>query len=551
MKRFREQMTGGVWQSMAFRIIAGAVVLLVLFTVLVSAAGYARFTVSLTGEYNDSAFRTAETAATLVQADHIRQYLDREGEDPEYRETLERLNTLCQKQNVTLLYVIDVDTSDYQHFTCVFNTVNEHSDYDPWPIGYRRETTNEEYETIYRQIYENGMKRGTIARTDHLRGKEPHITSLIPLTGADGTVKAILCVQRPMSELANGRHRYLVNVGIIGLVLAALASLWAGLYLRKEVIRPIDAVSREADRFARETCLEENSPLKNLSGSREIRTLAQAIDKMESDTVQSVKRLTEITAEKERIGTELALATRIQADMLPNIYPAFPERPEFDVYASMDPAKEVGGDFYDFFLIDDNHLGLVMADVSGKGVPAALFMMISRILVQNFAMTGRSPAQVLQATNEQICANNREEMFVTVWFGVMDTSTGVITAANAGHEYPALMQPDGAFELVRDKHGFVIGGMEGVRYREYELQLKPGAKLFLYTDGVPEATDGNNELFGTDRMLCALNREPEAPPEMILKQVRSAVNDFVGDAEQFDDLTMLCLEYRGTVQKSE
>jgi sigma-B regulation protein RsbU (phosphoserine phosphatase) len=276
----------------------------------------------------------------------------------------------------------------------------------------------------------------------------------------------------------------------------------------------------------------------------EIEILAESFAMLSKRTRDYIQKITVITAEKERIGTELALATRIQADMLPNIFPAFPERPDFDIYASMTPAKEVGGDFYDFFLIDDNHLGLVMADVSGKGVPAALFMMISKILVQNYAMTGRSPAEVLRAVNDQICSNNREEMFVTVWFGILDTRTGKITAANAGHEYPALMPAGGQFELVKDKHGFVIGGMEGVRYREYELQLTPGAKLFLYTDGVPEATDANSELFGTERMLAALNAAPAAP-DGILKQVRAAVDGFVKDAEQFDDLTMLCLEYKG------
>lgn len=175
-------------------------------------------------------------------------------------------------------------------------------------------------------------------------------------------------------------------------------------------------------------------------------------------------------------------------------------------------------------------------------------MMISKILVQNYAMTGRSPAEVLRAVNEQICSNNREEMFVTVWFGVLDTRTGKITAANAGHEYPVLMSAGGPFELVKDKHGFVIGGMEGVRYREYELQLTPGAKLFLYTDGVPEATNASNELFGTERMLKALNEAVSAAPDGVLKQVRAAVDGFVRDAEQFDDLTMLCLEYKGEGQ---
>jgi sigma-B regulation protein RsbU (phosphoserine phosphatase) len=186
-----------------------------------------------------------------------------------------------------------------------------------------------------------------------------------------------------------------------------------------------------------------------------------------------------------------------------------------------------------------------MADVSGKVVPAALFMMISKLLVQNYAMTGRSPAQVLEGVNKQICQNNREEMFVTIWFGILDTETGKITAANAGHEYPVLRQPDGAYELIRDKHGFVVGGMDGVRYREYELELRPGGRLFLYTDGVPEATNAAQELFGTDRMLAALNEDPDATPMELLKNVRRAVDGFVRDAEQFDDLTMLGLEYKG------
>ena len=276
----------------------------------------------------------------------------------------------------------------------------------------------------------------------------------------------------------------------------------------------------------------------------EIEILAESFADLTKRTQDYISEIISITAEKKRIGTELALATRIQADMLPNIYPAFPERPEFDIYATMTPAKEVGGDFYDFFLIDEDHLGLVIADVSGKGVPAALFMMISKMLVQNYAMLGKSPAEALKAVNHQICSNNREEMFVTVWFGVLDIRNGRITAANAGHEYPAVMLAGGRFELLKDKHGFVIGGMDGFPYKEYEIQITPGSRLFLYTDGVPEATDANQEMFGTDRMLEALNIEPTASPETILRHVREAVNGFVKDAEQFDDLTMLCLEFR-------
>ena len=249
--------------------------------------------------------------------------------------------------------------------------------------------------------------------------------------------------------------------------------------------------------------------------------------------------------ETARISTELNLATRIQADMVPNIYPAFPDRREFDVYATMDPAKEVGGDFYDFFLVDDDHLCLVMADVSGKGVPAALFMMASKIILANNAMIGKSPAQILTDTNAAICSHNREEMFVTVWLGILEISTGKRVAANAGHEYPVIKHGDGSFEVLRDKHGFVIGGMAGMKYKEYELTLEPGSKLFLYTDGVPEATDAENNMFGADRMLEALNEEKEGTTVDILKHVRASVDGFVNGAEQFDDLTMLCMEYRG------
>ena len=246
-----------------------------------------------------------------------------------------------------------------------------------------------------------------------------------------------------------------------------------------------------------------------------------------------------------RIDAELSMATRIQSDMLPGIFPAFPERNEFDIFASMDPAKEVGGDFYDFFLVDEDHLCMVMADVSGKGVPAALFMMASKIILANNAMAGKSPAQILTDTNDAICTNNREEMFVTVWLGILEISTGKLVAANAGHEYPSVKQPGGEFVCLKDKHGFVIGGMSGYRYKEYELTLEKGSKLFLYTDGVPEATDSDKNMFGTENMLAVLNRDEGASSEQIVQNVREAVDAFVGSAEQFDDLTMLCFEYKG------
>lgn len=290
--------------------------------------------------------------------------------------------------------------------------------------------------------------------------------------------------------------------------------------------------------------------LKKIELRNEIGELSEDTSEMIEEIENHIAELQTVTAEKERISTELSLATRIQAAMLPSTFPPFPWRREFDVFASMDPAKEVGGDFYDFFMLDDDHIALVIADVSGKGIPAALFMMISKILVKNYAMTGLSPAKTLEAVNRQICANNREEMFVTVWLGFFEISTGKLIASNAGHEYPIVKKPNGTFELIKDKHGLVVGAMDGAKYSEYEILLEAGSKLFVYTDGLPEATDADENMFGSERLITALNGvSPDASSEDILRSVRGAVDDFVKSAEQFDDLTMLCFEYKGTNAK--
>ncbi|MDD3164433.1 MAG: SpoIIE family protein phosphatase [Oscillospiraceae bacterium] len=276
----------------------------------------------------------------------------------------------------------------------------------------------------------------------------------------------------------------------------------------------------------------------------EIGDLANAFNAMTGSLRQYIFDLTAVTAEKERIGAELDVAKHIQASMLPCIFPAFPERPELDIYATMTPAKEVGGDFYDFFLTDDDHLAMVMADVSGKGVPAALFMVIAKTLLKNCAQTGLAPKAILEKVNNQLCENNDAELFVTVWLGILEISTGKLTAANAGHEYPVLKRAGGDYTLVKDKHGFVLAGMEGARYKEYELTLEPGDQLYLYTDGVAEATNASNELYGTDRMLAALNRCKDADCEALLHSMKADIDAFVGKAPQFDDITMLGIELK-------
>ena len=328
-----------------------------------------------------------------------------------------------------------------------------------------------------------------------------------------------------------------------GLIVFLTVAMTVGaVILGKRIVRPLNTITRKIADLS-EVNLEFTMEDEYRTGD-EIEVLAESFATLSHRTVEYVGEVRRVTAEKERIGTELHMANQIQESMLPSIFPAFPERSEFDIYATMDPAREVGGDFYDFFLIDQDHLCMVIADVSGKGVPAALFMMISKIIIQSCAMLGRGAGDILTRTNEALCSNNRMEMFVTVWLGILEISTGKLTAANAGHEYPAMLR-NGKFELLKDKHGLVIGGMAGIEYKEYELMLKPGDKLFLYTDGVAEATRADNTLFGTGRMLDALNINPDGQPEELLKNVRKAVDEFVGESEQFDDLTMMCFEYKG------
>ena len=288
---------------------------------------------------------------------------------------------------------------------------------------------------------------------------------------------------------------------------------------------------------------------------QEFETMQQEIDRtslalnQQMDTIRRMEReqmeQENMIKEQERIVKELSTARQIQKSVLPHIFPPFPDRAEIDLFATMDPAKDVGGDFYDFYFIDEDHLCLVIADVSGKGIPAALFMMLSKRILEDLARQERTPSTILEKANDLLCDNNQAEMFVTVWLGILEISTGKLTAANAGHEFPAICEKGGSFELYKDKHGFVVGGMEGVHYKGYDLQLNPGDKLFVYTDGVPEATDGSGEMFGTDRMIETLSSCTDNTPKEILQGVRNAVDSFVGDAEQFDDLTMMCLEYKG------
>ncbi len=460
---------------------------------------------------------------------------------PEYKTSIEVLKVFLEKSDVYDVYLgmYDAETSSLVYIA--------DPDDDPEYMCMPGDWETVEKKEIDRFLNWNGEgKLYDIGDTEKYGWM---CTSGVPITNDKGEIVAFVLTDVTIGNVFNGMKTfallYFIGIGISTVLLAYIFAR----RMKKKIVKPINQIADAAMNYVsdkRAGIISSNHFAKlDIHTGDEVENLSLVMADMERELSDYVENLTRVTAEKERVSVELDMATKIQESMLPNIYPAFPERDEFDVYAKMDPAKEVGGDFYDYFLIDDDHLCVVMADVSGKGIPAALFMMASKIILQNNAMMGKSPAQILTDTNNSICSNNQLDMFVTVWLGILEISTGKLTAANAGHEYPALKSPDGNYELFRDKHGFVIGGMSGVKYWEYNLELKPGTKLFLYTDGVPEATDANQELFANDRMLEALNNHPEADAKQTLQNVRESVDGFVKDAEQFDDLTMLCLEYKG------
>ena len=381
-------------------------------------------------------------------------------------------------------------------------------------------------------------------------------TALVPLHSMENEIPALVGIDVSIGAI----WRAIMNLFImLAITITVITSIGIGIHYRvleKTLIQPITTLKAGADGLVNRLDSSEVF-VSDIHTGDEIEALAHSIEEMDRSLKQKTRELVEMTAEQERISTELELASSIQMDMLPCIFPPFPDRSEFDIFASMVPAKEVGGDFYDFFLIDQDHLGLVIADVSGKGIPAALFMMMVKIMIQNCVLAGLGPKQALEQVNQLVVDNNKESMFVTVWLGILDIPTGRLTAVNAGHEYPILKKPGGYYELLKDQHGMAVGMMEGVRYREYELDMVPGSSIFVYSDGLPEANNSEEKLFGLDRTLAALNEDPDISPEDTLKTVRRSVDAFVGNASQFDDLTMMCLVYHGlgcdmqTVSKAE
>ena len=519
----------------------GVVIFGILLGAIISMIGYREFTSVLERQYNDSAYEIAETASQYLNPDKFEKYLATGEQDEEYRQIEKRLDDLVDATNTTLIYVAKVDTSDYRTLTYIYDAVNSASGFERYPLGYTAIGVDEKYVNNVRNIITKG-ERATEYLYSYSEESGAHTTAGIAIYDSRGKIVAILGVEKAMRRLENARNTYVKDVLLGVLVAVCLFLLVYSMFLYRGVLLPILAVTDEAKRFA-----DSNTPsdkLSSIKNNDEIGVLAKAVNKMEADIMDYIENLTIITAEKERIGAELSIATQIQADMLPSIFPAFPERPEFDIYATMNPAKEVGGDFYDFFMVDERHVAIVMADVSGKGVPAALFMVIGKTLIKDHTQPGRDLGEVFTEVNDLLCESNSEGLFITAFEGVLDLVSGEFTFVNAGHEIPFICKKGGSYEPYKVRAGFVLAGMEGIRYQCGSMQLSPGDRLFQYTDGVTEATDKDGKLYGMCRLGEVLGQNASLPPTELLVKIKEDIDTFVGDAPQFDDITMLCLEYR-------
>ena len=533
MKHFRS--------NISVNIISGIVAVFIIVLCLVGYVGYHSFTRVLSEQYSDTAYRTAATAAALVDGSRLNDYLADGGRSEDYKTTWERMNNLCNLQNSTFIYVICPE-DNYDHIRFVFNTVNKNSGFPPYAIGLVKDTTNDEYKEIYRKIYEEGLEKATVVRDTGFIESGSHITELIPVKAGE-KVAGILCVQRQMEALDSARGKYLLDIAFVLLGPILIVIVLYGIYLYKRLIKPVKIITKEAERFAHENSAPPKPLSSQIDHKDEIGILARSIDTMTTETLKYIDNLTEATAAREKISTQLEVATAIQQASLPQRFPAFPDRDEFSIYASMTPALEVGGDFYNFFLIDEDHLAMVIADVSDKGIGAALFMMVSNILIENRAVMGGKPSEILAFVNDKLCSHNEMSMFVTVWLGIMEISTGEIIAANAGHEYPIIKKSDGAFEVYKDDpHSPMLGVVEGIRPKDYTFKLDEGGVLYLYTDGVAEAEDIDHNQFGVQRTIDALNSDRNADATGLVDNVKAAIKEFVKDAPQFDDTTMLCVK---------
>ena len=495
----------------------------------------------------------SKSIASMLNVEDVRTILAPGGQESDaLRRTADLLNRLKLDGGITFLSLVvpDEDSVTFYIDACVEEMGDDPANQIPYgsDILYTDAASSEADLENYRigwDLYAQGLGTETPLVTDNSFGY--NYTSVSPVLDESGQAIAEIQYILDMRDVRGYLNSFLLTMLLISAGVIATALVCYILLVRKVVTNPIGKLAKFTKNIT--ATKQFHGQTIDIHTGDEIEDLGNSFNYMLKALEHYVDDLSRITAEKERIGAELDVATHIQSSMLPCIFPAFPDRPEIDIYATMNPAKEVGGDFYDFFMVDERHLAIVMADVSGKGVPAALFMVIGKTLIKDHTRPGISLGEVFSEVNDLLCESNSEEMFITAFEGVLDLVTGEFCYVNAGHEPPFLSRAGGPYEPHPIRPGFVLAGMEGMRFQGGVLQLFPGDRIFQYTDGVTEATDRNNQLYGMERLEKVLCEHAESSPAELLSAVKADIDAFVGDAPQFDDITMLCLEYKARMEE--
>ena len=545
-------------RSIGRSLLLGCVLSVLCICLMMGAVGFMTYYRGMIERYQVYLSDLLHTTALSVDGDDLARCIETGEKSDRFEETQQILNRIKENYDIHYIYMVrplNTEQTDNMMDVMAGITAQEKAENEAFYSVTLGGLTGDYYTPEVAGNYLKGMQKEDVSffSTDTTEfGRD--FTGMLPIRDSAGQPVALLCVDISMNEIRRVWIQYVLTlIGAI-ILLSALAMTIMYSWLKKRVILPVQRLKEVSEKIV-SSSRETDDPQELILADPEIHTgdemevLAVALSDMFADMKLYMTDLLKVTKEKERIGAELNVATQIQADMLPRIFPPFPDRSEFDIYATMQPAKEVGGDFYDFFMLDEDHLGLVMADVSGKGVPAALFMVIAKTLIKNRAQMGGSPAEVLAYVNEQLCDGNDAELFVTVWFAILELSTGKGIAANAGHEHPVLRRSGGDYELVVYRHSPAVATLPGIRFREHEFELHPGDRVFVYTDGVPEAINEKEEDYGPDRMLAALNScPPDTPMDETLRLVREDLDRFAGQMPQFDDVTMMAIDYRGPAE---
>lgn len=524
------------------KIIGIICILIAVMSVVLIGISYKAFYNTYINFYYDKALGIVKMLANEIDGDKIAQYVDTGSTDEAYDALLSQFNNV--KANTSGLSYLYLMVPYEDHFVYVIDAYTDKDDMDNISaLGSVFEYRETEYTYLLPDVKAKSASTQVVYGEDAGFGRS--ISVWAPVLDRNGEVAAMVEGDYVLTRVEREINSYVLKIFFF--IVAALAVITAIMVrvIDTGVASPIIALTKYIDSYEKGNLTIEPVTFKD---DNEIKWLSDSFNNMIGRMELYITDIKTITAERERIGAELNVATKIQADMLPGIFPAFPDRKEFDIYASMNPAKEVGGDFYDFFMVDNSHLAIVMADVSGKGVPAALFMVIGKTLIKDHTKPGRNLGEVFTEVNNLLCKSNSEGMFITAFEGVLDLVTGEFCFVNAGHEIPFLCKKGKTYEPYKIKAGFVLAGFEDIQYQCGSIQLETGDKIFQYTDGVTEAANEGNELYGMERLKNVLCKNATLPPIKLLPEIKADLDAFVGAAQQFDDITMLCLEYKAKME---